>query len=66
MHTGRPDCFPNEEPTTPRLLGAIKVPRGAMEQYPRNTPREKQEHTTYSETMITPWFVRGRFEHVLN
>jgi hypothetical protein len=28
METGKADCFPNEDPTTPRFLRAIKVLKG--------------------------------------
>jgi hypothetical protein len=37
--TGKADCFPNEEPTTPRLLGAIKGPPRWHGAAPKNITR---------------------------
>jgi hypothetical protein len=64
--TGKADYFPYEEPTTPRLLEDIKGPLGVMEQHPDNTLKQSQEHITNSETPITLWFIRERFECFLS
>jgi hypothetical protein len=52
--------LPNEAPTTPRFLGAIKGPLGAMEQYPGILCA----HLNSEPQRPRCWFVRERFEHI--
>ena len=64
--TWKANYFPNEEPTTSRLLGAIKGPPGRHGVVLVQHTRTSQEHTTNSKTPITIWFMWEIFEYVLS